>query len=231
MENCRRCGPTQVNFRNYTAYVYENISIDFVVIRPLHLPKPSNPRKPQQTDIYHFQYPPTYNLQCKFSRLQHFAFRRNLDYRRRIDCYKLLNYSVCTEKCTLRQIAFTSQLAALQHTLGFIKFKSRHLLNNIYIRYIFFVFLVSLIPTGTQGINNASSPLTLDWASSFKSGQVLFRLERECSTVRLHISQGFPFLLPIPSRGFHCIACRATEFSSFRKVCPIQPHLCLLMIF
>ena len=43
-----------------------------------------------------------------------------------------------------------------------------------------------------------------------------------------HLAES-PFLLPIPSRGFQFIACRATEDSSFRRVCPIQPHLCLLM--
>ena len=28
----------------------------------------------------------------------------------------------------------------------------------------------------------------------------------------------------------HCIACRATEDSTFRRVCPIKPHLSLLVI-
>ena len=58
----------------------------------------------------------------------------------------------------------------------------------------------------------------------------LFRSLHSISTVRLHVWQGFPFRHPIPSRGFYCIACRANEDSSFRRVCPIQPHLCLLMI-
>ena len=83
-----------------------------------------------------------------------------------------------------------------------------------------YIFLVSLIPTGTgnQQINN------------FKSGQILFRFLHSLSTVRLHVSQGLPFLVPIPSREFHCIACRATEDSYFHRVFSIQPHLCILMI-
>ena len=63
---------------------------------------------------------------------------------------------------------------------------------------------------------------TLDWASCFKSGQVLFRFLHSLFTVRLQVSQGHPFYLPIPSIGFHCIACRATEDSSFRRPNPAQ---------
>ena len=81
--------------------------------------------------------------------------------------------------------------------------------------YAVFFYLISLIATGHQ------QHRTLDWASCFKSDQVLFRFLHSLSTVRLHVSQSLPFLFPIPSRRCHCIACRATEY---------QPHLCLLMI-
>ena len=56
------------------------------------------------------------------------------------------------------------------------------------------------------------------------SYQTRFCLD-SCTPVRLHVSQGLSSLLPIASRGFHCIACRATEDSSFRRICLIQPHI------
>ena len=87
------------------------------------------------------------------------------------------------------------------------------------------LLLNSLIPKATT----PTLHLTLDWASCSKSGQLLFRFLHSLSRVRLHVTQGLPFLLPIPIRGFYCIACPATEDSFFRKICPIQPHLCLLM--
>ena len=65
------------------------------------------------------------------------------------------------------------------------------------------------------------SPLhrTLDWASCFKSGQVFFFLH-SLSTVRTRLA-GSSLSSPNTIQ---------TEDSSFRRVCPIQPHLCLLMI-
>ena len=106
-----------------------------------------------------------------------------------------------------------------------IKANNETIKTNYLKAYIF--FLISLIPTGTWAIKNALT--TLDWTKCLISDQVLFRfLHSSLSTVRLQVLQNPPFLLPIPCRRFHCIAYRATEDSS--RVCPIQLHLCLLII-
>ena len=81
------------------------------------------------------------------------------------------------------------------------------------------------------GHRASTTPTPLNSWLGFKSDQVLFRFLHFFATVRLHVSQGLQIpICPIPSRGFHCIACKATVGSSYRRVCPIQPHLCLLMV-
>ena len=110
-------------------------------------------------------------------------------------------------------------LSNISSTLSYICQSFQFHLNTF-----FSFFLIFLIPT----IGHQQRQLSTELLTG--SDQVLFRFLYSLSAVRLHVSQSLLFLLPIPSRGFHCIACRITDHSSFRRVCPIQPDLFLLMI-